>query len=118
MFNFFPLALLVGVVFLLLILSWITGSLADGLNWLISRFRRRSAVGIEGLQGAIAVVRQPFKLDDTTCEPTGTVFLHGELWTATCSPELALDLAVGDRVQVERVDGLTARILKKATAAL
>jgi membrane-bound serine protease (ClpP class) len=58
--------------------------------------RRRTTTGAEGLVGAIAVAA-------TNCEPEGQVRVEGELWRAIC----AEGAKAGDRVVVERVDGLT-----------
>jgi membrane-bound serine protease (ClpP class) len=58
--------------------------------------RRRATTGAEALVGAIAVAATP-------CEPEGQVRLAGELWGAVC----AEGARPGDRVVVERVDGLT-----------
>jgi membrane-bound serine protease (ClpP class) len=58
--------------------------------------RRRATTGAEALVGAIAEA-------DTCCEPEGQVRVEGELWRAVC----AEGARPGDRVVVERVDGLT-----------
>ncbi len=58
---------------------------------------RRSKVttGPQGLVGEIAVARTPLA-------PEGKVFIHGELWNAVASAEVA----EGEQVRVSRVDGL------------
>jgi membrane-bound serine protease (ClpP class) len=64
--------------------------------------RRRIRVGAEGLAGRLGVVRR-------WEEPTGKVLVDGALWHARRSwgDEEALALNEGDRVVVERLDGLT-----------
>src|ERR1700753_2758189 len=66
--------------------------------------RRRVRGGAEGLIGQIGVVR-------SWAERTGSVSLHGAVWTAQRSPspdeDEAAELARGDRVVVERLNGLT-----------
>lgn len=57
--------------------------------------RRRVTTGAEGLVGAIGIAVTP-------CEPEGDVRVEGELWRAVCA-EGAMP---GDRVVIERVDGL------------
>ena len=58
--------------------------------------RRRAAVGVETLVGAIGIVSTP-------CRPLGQVRVGGELWRAEC-----LDGAdPGDEVEVQSVNGLT-----------
>jgi membrane-bound ClpP family serine protease len=59
--------------------------------------RPRARTGAEGLVGHIGVVR-------TTPAPLGQVFVDGALWRA--KPCLSDELAVGDHVVVERVNGL------------
>jgi membrane-bound ClpP family serine protease len=64
---------------------------------------RRVRGGAEGLIGQIAVVRN-------WAESTGSVSLHGGVWTARRSPspdDELLELARGDCVVVERLMGLT-----------
>jgi membrane-bound serine protease (ClpP class) len=63
--------------------------------WAWSR-RRHARVGVETLPGTPAVVL-------TACRPDGQVRVQGEIWRAVC--EEGADS--GDRVVVERVDGLT-----------
>ncbi len=59
--------------------------------------RAQVATGIEGLTGEVGTVRQPL-------DPEGTVFVHGELWTAvsTTGP-----LPAETRIRVVRVDDMT-----------
>lgn len=60
------------------------------------RARRNKVVtGIEGLVGEIGTAQ-------TVLAPSGKVFVHGELWDATATSEVA----VGQSVVVKKVDGL------------
>jgi membrane-bound serine protease (ClpP class) len=59
--------------------------------------RGRPKTGVEGLVGHLGVVR-------SAPAPVGQVFVDGALWRAR--PCLEDDLAVGDPVVVERVNGL------------
>jgi membrane protein implicated in regulation of membrane protease activity len=65
------------------------------------RFLRRYRVrtGAEGLIGEVAEVV-------AACEPLGRVRLRGETWHARC----AANAAVGDRVTVTDLDGLTLEV--------
>jgi membrane-bound serine protease (ClpP class) len=59
--------------------------------------RTRAKTGVEGLVGHVGVVR-------SAPAPLGQVFVDGALWRAKpCLPD---ELAVGDPVVVERVQGL------------
>ncbi len=59
--------------------------------------RTRPQTGEEELVGNVGIVRQPL-------DPTGYVFVHGELWRARSDGE---PIAAGERVRVERIeDGL------------
>jgi membrane-bound serine protease (ClpP class) len=63
--------------------------------------RRMPVTGQEELVGDVGVVRQAL-------DPTGTVFVHGELWQARTDGE---PLAVGDEVEVEGIeDGLVLHV--------
>jgi membrane-bound serine protease (ClpP class) len=63
---------------------------------LVIRARRGKVVtGAQGLIGQIGVAQGPL-------EPEGKVFVHGELWDAVSSA----NVAPGQRVQVKRIDGL------------
>jgi membrane-bound serine protease (ClpP class) len=63
--------------------------------------RRVPVTGQEELVGDVGVVRQAL-------DPTGTVFVHGELWQARTDGE---PLAVGDEVEVEGIeDGLVLHV--------
>ena len=60
------------------------------------RARRNKVVtGAQGLVGELGVAQTPLS-------PQGKVFVHGELWDASCSASLP----VGARVVVRRVNGL------------
>ena len=64
--------------------------------------RRRARCGADGLIGHVGVVRR-------TLDPTGHVFVNGELWRARRSwaDEDGPAPAAGEEVVVERVSGLT-----------
>jgi len=63
---------------------------------LVIRARRGKVVtGAQGLIGEVGVAQGPL-------EPEGKVFVHGELWDAVSSA----NVAPGQRVQVKRIDGL------------
>ncbi len=62
-------------------------------------YRRKPLVGAEGLVGETGVVRE--RLD-----PEGLVFVHGEIWKARSGERLE----PGERVRVERIEGLTLRV--------
>ena len=65
------------------------------------RARRNKVVtGIEGLVGEIGTAQ-------TVLAPAGKVFVHGEIWDATASGEVA----IGQKVVVEKVDGLQLRVV-------
>jgi membrane protein implicated in regulation of membrane protease activity len=69
--------------------------LAESYLWVHWSRRRRPKVGTEDMIGREAVVVTP-------CHPDGQVRVFGELWQARC--ESRAD--IGERVVVERVDGL------------
>jgi membrane-bound serine protease (ClpP class) len=58
--------------------------------------RRRATTGAEGLVGAVGVAV-------TACDPEGQIRIEGELWNASC----AEGARSGDRVVVQRLEGLT-----------
>ncbi|MDQ4100450.1 MAG: hypothetical protein M3121_08125, partial [Chloroflexota bacterium] len=70
-----------------------------GTAVLRARFKR-PATGQQALIGTVAEVRAPLA-------PTGLVYLHGELWTATVEgqPE-GTEVPVGNHVEVTAVQGL------------
>jgi membrane-bound serine protease (ClpP class) len=55
--------------------------------------------GVQGLVGEIGTAR-------TALSPQGKVFVHGELWDAVAST----DLAAGQTIVVRRVDGLQLQV--------
>jgi len=64
------------------------------------RARQNKVVtGIQGLVGEIGVARTPLS-------PQGKVFVHGELWDAVASA----NIASGRRVVVRQVDGLQLQV--------
>ncbi len=69
---------------------------AEAWFWIWLSRRRRAVVGPEALIGAEGVVVLP-------CRPDGQVRLGGELWHARCDE----GADVGDRVRVDRLEGLT-----------
>ncbi|MFO7460380.1 MAG: nodulation protein NfeD [Desulfatiglandales bacterium] len=66
-------------------------------------YRTKPKTGMEGLIGSTGVVKQPL-------DPEGLVFVHGEYWRAVSREKLE----PGDRILVERADGLILTV-KKAT---
>jgi membrane-bound serine protease (ClpP class) len=58
--------------------------------------RNKVVTGAQGLLQEIGVAR-------TALNPAGRIFLHGELWNAIASSEVA----PGEQVRVQRIDGLT-----------
>ncbi len=64
---------------------------------------RKVQTGREGLVGAVGVAR-------TDLAPTGTVFVHGELWSAQSQNGT---IAAGQRVRVTRVTGLHLEVQKE-----
>jgi membrane-bound serine protease (ClpP class) len=61
--------------------------------------RNKVLTGAEGLIGEVAVAQ-------TALTPAGKVFVHGELWDAIASA----NVPAGDKVVVEKVDGLQLRV--------
>lgn len=66
-------------------------------------YRSKPKTGMEGLIGAIGVVKQPL-------DPEGLIFVHGEYWRAVSGERLE----PGEKIQVESADGLVLRV-KRAT---
>lgn len=64
--------------------------------------KRRPATGLEGLVGEMAVAR-------TDLNPTGTVFLKGELWQAVASEGT---IRKGEQVEITAVNGFTLGVRK------
>lgn len=83
-------------LFTALVVSIPIGLIAIFLTTIVVRARRnRVTTGREGMIGEIGVAR-------TQLEPSGKVFVHGELWNATARTTVAQ----GSRVRVSGVDGL------------
>ncbi len=59
--------------------------------------RKKPATGASALIGTVGTVRE-------VLDPTGMVYLNGELWTATVSGQATLP--VGSRVEVTAINGL------------
>lgn len=70
---------------------------------IIRAHRRRPTTGKEGLIGKTATAHTPL-------DPTGMIFIEGELWTATSE---AGRIDVGEEVVVTKVEGLKLRVTKK-----
>lgn len=62
-------------------------------------YKQKAVTGEEGLVGEIGVARTPL-------QPEGKVFVHGELWDAVSSA----NVAAGDHVQVRSLDGLLLKV--------
>ncbi|MEA2462677.1 MAG: hypothetical protein QOJ98_424 [Acidobacteriota bacterium] len=78
------------------------GAIAVFLMTLVMRaHKNRVTTGTEAMVGEIGVAR-------TMLQPDGKVFVHGELWNATSSG----DIAAGTRVRIRAVEGL--RVLVEA----
>jgi len=72
------------------------GAITAFLMSIALRARRNKVVtGAQGLIGEIGVAQ-------TALSPGGTVFVHGEIWSATS----ARPVAAGSKVVVQRVEGL------------
>lgn len=69
------------------------------LSLVIRARLRPPATGIEALPGATGVAQTPLN-------PTGTVFVHGEYWTATADEPIE----AGARIRVETVEGLRLKV--------
>ena len=67
--------------------------------WIRFLRRYRVTTGAEGLIGSTGEVIEE-------CDPRGRIRLRGEIWHARC-PDGA---AIGERVRVTRVDGLTLEV--------
>lgn len=65
----------------------------------LKAYKQKIVTGEEGLVGEIGVARTPL-------HPEGKVFVHGELWDAVSSA----NVAAGDHVQVRSVDGLLLKV--------
>ncbi len=102
-----------GILFVFwLVYAFVRVVLVDGLNRLILKHRR--APTPPPLR-SVARVTRPFSCLPEQ-EPVGKVECHGAIWDARCSREEAKAIAVGDRVEVRAVDGLTLRVTKRGVA--
>jgi len=108
-------ALFFWIVVFLVAVSFLGDVLIKAINAMLHRSRRASA---PATSERIATVRTRFKAKPGESGATGMVFLRGELWTAHCPVELAIALDVGDRVEIERIDGLTAKVRGKVKQAV
>jgi membrane-bound serine protease (ClpP class) len=61
--------------------------------------RNKVVTGVEGLVGETGIAQTPLS-------PGGKIFVHGEIWDAVSSS----DVAMGQSVVVRRVDGLSLRV--------
>lgn len=93
--------------------SWVVAVTLTGLTSLffvaivaagIRAQRARRVTGMESLHGAVAVAR-------TDIAPRGKIFYDGAWWNAVTAGE---HIKAGERVVIERVDGLTAIVRKEA----
>lgn len=99
----FVLSPLVGIIVVVVALFLELGEIAFWRRWMRNR---RIQTGTEAMPGELAEVVEPVGADH------GTVRLRGENWTAR-SPE---PIAIGERVRIAAVDGLTLSV-ERATAA-
>lgn len=81
------------------------GAIALAVHKVVRARRLPKRTGWEELIGAVGEVRQPL-------DPLGQVFLGGELWRARIAGENGSrpPLAIGSRVRVESVEGLTLEV--------
>ena len=70
------------------------------LIWLIKDRKRKSVCGVTGMLGKVGEIK-------SWKESEGMVFVKGELWRAVSD----CPLSAGDRVVIQNVDGLTARVI-------
>lgn len=73
----------------------VAGLFILGILLAIGAHRRRTITGREGLVGEIGEVR-------SALSPTGSVFVHGEIWNAVSQ----VPVSKGQRVEVRRVEGM------------
>ncbi|HVL23770.1 MAG TPA: nodulation protein NfeD [Thermomicrobiales bacterium] len=86
----------------------VAGAAAIGF-FVVRSMRRRPATGKPAILGQVGVVR-------TELNPTGFVFLEGELWTATAEGLPAGgSLPAGTNVEVTAIDGLRLTVRKTTT---
>ncbi|MBI4295232.1 MAG: nodulation protein NfeD [Chloroflexi bacterium] len=89
---------LIGVV-----VTIVTGFFVFVVAAVVRAQKRRAVTGSEGMLGMVAVARTPL-------DPTGTVFLQGETWSATAEGE---PVEPGQEVIVTRVEGLKLWVTRK-----
>lgn len=96
--------------------SWVLAVTLTGLSTLFFVFivaagiraqRARRVTGLEAVQGAIAVAR-------TDIDPRGKIFYDGAYWNAVSAGE---PIKAGERVVIERMEGLTAFVRKEETSS-
>lgn len=87
-----------------LIVIAVTAVFVFFIGAIIRSQRRRPATGKEGLVGKVASAH-------TILDPTGMVYVEGELWTATSE---AGRIEVGEEVVITKVEGLKLRVSKKS----
>ena len=88
-----------------LVVSVPIGVIAVFLMTLVLRAHKNPiASGIEAMIGEIGIARTPLG-------PDGKVFVHGELWNASATSEIA----AGSRVRVREVEGLRVIVEKVET---
>jgi membrane-bound serine protease (ClpP class) len=80
------------------------GLVVVGLTFGMRALYRKPTTGESGMVGEIGVVRTPLA-------PEGQVLVHGELWKAIAQNG---PVAVGEKVEVVGVDGLTLTVVKAA----
>ena len=80
------------------------GLVVVGLTFGMRALYRKPTTGESGMVGEIGVVRSPLA-------PEGQVLVHGELWQAIAQNE---PVAVGEKVEVVGVNGLTLTVVKAA----
>jgi membrane-bound serine protease (ClpP class) len=84
----------------------ISGFFVFVVSAVIRAHRRRAATGREGLVGKTAIAQM-------TLNPTGTVFLEGERWTAVAEDGR---IEPGEEVVVSKVEGLRLRVRRRNPA--
>lgn len=98
-----------GILFVFwLVYTFVRAVVVDGLNRLILKHRR--APSAPPLR-SIARVTRPFSYLPEQ-EPLGKVECEGAIWNARCGRDEAKEIAVGDRVRVQGVDGLTLSVTR------
>jgi len=70
------------------------------LIWFIKDRKRRSICGVTGMLGKVGEIKY-WK------ESEGKIFVNGELWRAVSD----YPLSAGDRVVIQKVDGLTVNVI-------